>query len=196
MKKLIVMLTLLLSLLGVVGYAGATTLDFDSYDEGTIISTSGFFSDVAFSSDYDLFVTAASGQLQAELSGKAVRTTTKFTHPNPFVGIFSISGVNSVSVTLGDVNADQDNLFLIAFDSNNNIIDSDSYLWPVDAKGGVNLTVMGTNIAYVKFGSTGTSPNSVYFDNFTYTSVPEPTTILLIGFGLLGLAGLRRKIKK
>lgn len=33
-------------------------------------------------------------------------------------------------------------------------------------------------------------------DNIAIGRVPEPTTMLLFGLGLVGLAGVRRKIKK
>ena len=34
------------------------------------------------------------------------------------------------------------------------------------------------------------------FDNFTFTSVPEPATMLLLGTGLIGLAAFRRRFRK
>ncbi len=39
--------------------------------------------------------------------------------------------------------------------------------------------------------------NDVYgIDNVTYSPIPEPTTMLLLGTGLIGLAGFRRKFRK
>ena len=35
-----------------------------------------------------------------------------------------------------------------------------------------------------------------YADNVEYTPVPEPTTMLLLGSGLIGLAGYGRKFGK
>ncbi|MBU4260101.1 MAG: PEP-CTERM sorting domain-containing protein [Proteobacteria bacterium] len=49
------------------------------------------------------------------------------------------------------------------------------------------------------YDSTVTSPVLVDFDNFQLTDVtqvPIPSTILLLGFGLIGLGGFRKKFKK
>jgi len=38
--------------------------------------------------------------------------------------------------------------------------------------------------------------NTAFFDNTATAPVPEPATLMLLGSGLLGLAGLRKKLKK
>jgi hypothetical protein len=50
----------------------------------------------------------------------------------------------------------------------------------------VAFTEMGLGMDIIKF-TLGTATSS--------TSVPEPCTMLLLGFGLIGLAGVRRKLK-
>ncbi len=50
------------------------------------------------------------------------------------------------------------------------------------------------NPAY--WGTIGFGSYNSYYAKITAASIPEPTTVLLLGIGLVGLAGVRRKLKK
>lgn len=54
----------------------------------------------------------------------------------------------------------------------------------------------GEIITAVGFDLTPYSTDGVFFDHIAVDPVPEPATMLLLGSGLAGLAGIRRKFKK
>jgi len=54
----------------------------------------------------------------------------------------------------------------------------------------------GGDSVIISFTSTSTTEASVIIDNMNISAVPIPPTVLLLGAGLLGLVGVRRRFKK
>lgn len=103
----------------------------------------------------------------------------------------------SVSIEIGDVDVDADNLFLRAFDSGGTLLGSDTASIASSFIGLVTLSVTVPNIARVEFGAvSGFLGSSVVADNFNFTlqgtqpppvAVSAPGSLLLFATGLAGL---------
>ena len=90
---------------------------------------------------------------------------------NKVVATFDEPSTCEVSVSLGDYNADEDDLYLIAYDEDDQVLDSDMFNNPSSSFAGTTLSVEdpGCRISYVEFYGVGGNQNSVYWDNFCFT---------------------------
>ncbi len=172
------------------------TIDFEEFAAGDVVTGPGVFAGVEFSSDTDIIVSL--DVPPPDFAGARAAIGSAFTHDAPFRADF-VSPTTFVSVVLGDFGADEETLFLRAFDAADNLLNAAEFLHSETSDGGPTLSVAAAGIAYVLFGASGAFPNSVYFDNFTYEApdtqdVAEPASLALAaaGLGALGLARRRR----
>jgi len=175
--------------------AQAVTIDFDGLTVGSDISGVDL-GGVVISSGSDAVIVTSSNPAG---TGNSIRTE-PFTSIDPFRADFITTGVSSVSVALGDFGGDSENLFLDAFDSADNLLDTANFSIATSVSNLILLSIAsGTEISYVLFGANGFFSNSVYADdlNFSVSVVPLPAafTLFASGLGFLGLMGWRKRRK-
>ena len=200
MKKslLLIGFLLLTFCISVSAYAVSYTMDSLAtgyYTEGDF---SNMFVGVDFNNSGGAGFNIQAVTLDPDFSGNAVYNSPFNTTGNNTCATL-LNATDFVSVTMGDYNADSDELYLFAYNTSDILLDSDHFSNPASSYAGTTLMVSSLfdDIAYVKFYGVGVDNNSVYWDNFSFNipaePVPEPATIFLLSTGLLGFLRFRNK---
>jgi hypothetical protein len=165
--------------------SGATLIDFSSQSLGVFTSLSIGNVILSTSNNQVGYITDAWGG-QYNATGRSMENQNNSNSFN-FLRFDFSTPVNAFGFNMGASNEDW---ILRAYDSSSGILEAFTLPQTWFSNAGDFFGIANPNIAY-----------AIIMDNFKYVtgqinSVPEPATMLLLGSGLLGLLGFRRKIKK
>jgi|GEM_PF-3415099 len=181
----------LLTFLLMTGICSATTINFDEYDDGTILAV-GTFDSIGVHFNQNLVVD------DGDSGGLAISNPNYALNADSFggdlTGYFTgpVSSTDFISVYAGDSGTDTDTVTLFGYDAFDNLIDSDTYT----GLSAQLLSISGAGIVRFEIIQSGL----VGYDDFTFNNgapapTPEPNTMALLALGLLGAAGINRKKK-
>lgn len=191
----------------------AATIGFDDLADGTVVGNQylgqgvGFsthaFHDPTVGDNLTYYASWGNGQ-----NGVLVLDS-YCNYPEYIRADFSVP-VNSVSVDItpfeGGANYTHYSLGLVLYNSSGGVLGG--FIQDATYSGGVtpytlDASALTSDVAYAEFfgyyGAGGGGVNAVTFDNFTFGTAAAPdggTTMLLLGSALMGLEGLRRKLRK
>ncbi len=199
MKRLLVFLCAMIFVFGVIGSANAIILDFDSLSLGNIDGVNlGGVTITTSDGSTEVISNGGVGYMSAPNAISNLGWVTN----NDLILTFDAL-VSSVTLTGGDRGGDDDQFTLEAYDSSYNLLGF--YTTPIfggNIAGGpfmqdfytANISFAGIKYVHVADAQwAGIGIDDLEFDG---AAVPIPSAILLLGSGLFGLAGFRRKFRK
>lgn len=172
--------------------ANLITIDFNELSDGTVVTTQYSDLGVEFSAHNligaDTEIVAYDGRI----------SQTSYCYDVSYIQADFLTPVEYVSLELELFEGGSGDVSLFLYDASGAIVSFDL----MTVSQGVPVTLLAqsdqADVAYARFSGyyENTGINATYSDNFTFGTiapVPEPSTMLLIGMGLIGFAGLRKR---